>query len=286
MEGSMPIVRVLTFFLLFTSCSHVFYHPAKRTFWDPSQFHVESKEIHLTTSDGVKLHGLHLLTDKDSPQKKKGTLLFFHGNAENLTTHFVQLNWILKHGYEVIIFDYRGYGQSEGEPNQRGTYLDALTFLNYAYDYHVKQGNKKFIVHGQSLGGVVAMRALVDFKYTEKVDLFVADSTFNSYQNIAFDKLTSFWLTFLFSPLAYLMISDEMGVDEEHFKSLDKRVRFLVIHGTNDFHVPDKFGKKIFNQLKEKHHQFWTIPDGYHIDLFVRERGKYQKKYLEYLEKI
>ncbi|MFN8370097.1 MAG: alpha/beta hydrolase, partial [Bacteriovoracaceae bacterium] len=240
------------FFLIFiagivSSCSTLFYQPARETFYLPQNFNLNYDEVKIETSDKVKLNGWWL---KNSTQESKGVILFFHGNAENISTHCFNLAWTTKYGYELLCIDYRGYGNSEGKPNQQGTYLDAIASMDYAYEKIFLPLKKlhpklKFIIYAQSLGGIITGRAVIDWKNREQINLLVLDSTFSSYQNIAFDKLKSVWLTFLLSPLAYLLISDEM-----EFKSkidLIKPIPTLVIHGDSDPVIPQKFGKEIFD---------------------------------------
>ncbi len=225
------------------------------------------------------LHGWWL---KNSDKKKSGVILFFHGNAENISTHFYNLAWLTKYGYDVLCIDYRGYGKSQGKPSQKGTYLDALAALDYAYDHlFIPLKSKKFIVYGQSLGGAIAGRSIIDWSKKDKVNLLVLDSTFSSYQNIAFDKLKSVWLTFLLSPLAYILVSDEM-----EFKSKISEIKpipTLVIHGDNDMVIPQKFGKEIFDRLTTQK-WWWSIPKGEHIDVFMRHEFLYRKQFLTFLD--
>jgi len=83
----------------------------------------------------------------------KATIIQFHGNAQNFSAHYLSLAWLTKQEFNLFTFSYRGYGNSEGRPDQKGTYLDGLAALNQGWELHKKSGAKKFIVYGQSLGG-------------------------------------------------------------------------------------------------------------------------------------
>ncbi len=214
----------------------------------------------------------------------KGTIVFFHGNAENLSSHFLNLAWITHEGYNLFIFDYRGYGASEGSVNQKGIYEDSFAALEKGHDLHLKTSPQgKFIVYGQSLGGIVSLRALADWQYTNKVNLIVQDSTFTSYQDIAFDKLKGFWLTFLISPLAYVLVSDEFASDKIISKIKNP---LLVISGEKDFVVPFKFSQELYKNSKSERKWFWEIKDGRHSDVFAFNEFKYRKQFLLFLETI
>lgn len=272
-------MKLLVLLFLFTGCSGLFYHPQQGEVQNPSQFNMLHKNYYFKTRDGVLLHSWKIFAKQNA--KPKGTIIFFHGNAENISTHFYNLAWLTEHSYDIFIFDYRGYGKSYGEPDQKGTYLDGLAALNEGVNWAISRSSKKIVVYGQSLGGIIAARSLIDFNRQNEIKLLVLDSTFSSYNDLAFDKLTSNWLTFLISPLAYLLVSDEMGV-----KSLLPKYRIpkLIIHGTDDDIVPFKFGEEI-NKLSSNPKWFWKVDQGKHTNAFFIENGKYRRKFLKFLDK-
>lgn len=270
-------MKMLIIFLGFISlfafggCSHLFYHPTKEEYTTPDKFLVSYENVYFETSDGHQLHAWKMLADFSEHKNKmvKGTILFFHGNAENLSSHFLHLAWLTKFGYQVLIFDYRGFGRSPGKPDQVGLYQDALAAFDYSFKWHQKTAPTAFyIVYAQSLGGIVAARAMVDFPHKDKIDLLVLDSTFSSYQNIAFHKLSRSWIFTLLSPLAYIVVSDKME-SKSHLPKLAP-TPLLVIHGDQDMAVPYQFGEEIFSLYPGKNKWFWSIPGGQHTDIFFR----------------
>ena len=144
----------LPFFILFTSCSHLLYQPDRILYLDPKSLNLAPKEIFLESEPGVRLFAWYFETRQPN---SKGTIIRFHGNAQNMSSHYLSLTWLIEKGYNLFTFDYRGYGRSEGEPDQEGTYKDALAALNLAWELHKKQSGEKFIVYGQSLDGRRAM---------------------------------------------------------------------------------------------------------------------------------
>jgi len=271
----------LLFLVILSSCSGIFYQPTSYFYSDPKQFQIKYDDIDFKSTDGTQLHGWYLHRS-DKKKKSKGLIIFFHGNAQNITAHYLNLAWITKKGYDVFAFDYRGYGLSKGMPNQQGTNKDALAALNYAHARFKKDGHEKFIVYGQSLGGVISLRALQDFKHREDIDLLVQDSTFMSYQKIAFDKLSHAGIFMILSPLAYGLVTDEFG--SSRYAPKFKRPT-LVIHGTDDFVIPFKFGEEIFETLETKK-WFWKVEKGRHIDVFRRDNYAYQKKFIKFLNDL
>lgn len=268
------------FFL--TSCSSVFYQPDRVLYNKPEQFKIDYENIFFPSLDETKLHGWYLYSN-DKKKAPKGTIIFFHGNAQNLSSHFLNLAWMTKKGYDVFIFDYRGYGLSDGSPNQKNVYKDALAGLYKGYEFFKKRKAERLIFYGQSLGGAILGRALVDFPHYKEGSLVVLDSTFMSYKKIAFDKAVNLWPTFLISPLAFVLFSDEYASTP----SIPKiEIPTLVIHGVKDQVVPHKFGQGLYEALTVMEKEMWSIEDGLHTDVFFRHDLIYRQKFLKRLEAL
>ncbi len=276
----MRIIFLLLFAILGQSCSHVFYQPSPKHFVDPAQFKLKYEDVYFTSADGTKLHGWFF---KAKTGKPKGTIVQFHGNAQNISTHFFSLIWLIEHGYNLFTFDYRGYAKSEGKPSQAGIYQDALAAFDRAREFNQLNGNGKFIIYGQSTGGAIALRAIPDYKFYSDIDLIVMDSAFSSYQDIAFDKLTSRWFLYPISPLAYLLVSDAYAADKV-FHKITKPT--LVIVGQKDQVVPQKLGKVIYKGIKTNEKWLWKLPNGNHIDAYHHDKGIYRQQLLDFLERI
>jgi uncharacterized protein len=268
----------ILFLLMLQSCGHLFYQPSRDEFYNPKQFKLSYEDIHFKAADGTKLYGWFL---PSQVQPVKGTIVHFHGNAQNITTHFLNLAWLVKQGFNIFIFDYRGYGKSEGKANQAGLYLDALAALDKGKELHKNQG--KFIVYGQSLGGIVSLRALADYKDLKAVDLIVMDSTFDSYRDIAFDKLTSRWFLYPVSPLALVAVSDAYASDEVFDKIKNPT---LVIVGMKDYIIPAKFGKRIYKGIAAQEKWLWKLPVGGHIDVFHGPNESYRPAFIKLVESL
>ncbi len=264
-----------------TGCNSMFYQPDRYLHSKPEHFNLDYSDFWIDSEEGVKLHGWHLkrLMPKG---KSEGLIVFFHGNAENISTHYLNLAWITKHDYDLMIFDYRGYGRSSGSATYSGVDHDGRRFLDYAHTVFKKGEYKRFIVYGQSLGGAVASRIMCDKRYQKMSDLLVLDSTFMSYEKIAVDRLQVLWLTYIFSPLAYLLISDSLSA-----KSCIGTIETptLVVHGEIDPVIPVSFGQRIYDSLTHKK-WLWRIEGGRHIDIFSGHDRKYRKKFIQFLSEI
>lgn len=271
-----------TLFLLFllTGCSHLFYQPTRHLYLDPHKLKITYEDHFFKSKDKTKLHSWFFPAVQKEP---KGTVILFHGNAQNLSSHYLNLVWIVREGYNLFVFDYRGYGKSEGSPNQKGVYEDGLAALDFGWELNQKHGKGKFIVYGQSLGGAVALRSVADFSKLDQVDLIVQDSTFSSYKDIAFDKLTSRWFLYPLSPIALIAVSDAYASDEV-FDKIKRPV--LVIAGENDQIVPPKFGKVIYKGVASKTKWQWNLKTGHHIEVFHNQQEVYRPQFLSLLESL
>jgi hypothetical protein len=116
----------------------------------PAQAGVQVEDVFITTSDGVKIHAWWA----EAPGAAR-TILYFHGNAGNLSLRLPNIGWLQQLPANVLAVDYRGFGKSAGKPTEQGVYRDAEA----AYDYLVTERKippEQIVVLGQSLGTAVA----------------------------------------------------------------------------------------------------------------------------------
>lgn len=268
------------FLIFLTSCTSVFYQPDSVLYSEPSQFKLNYKTITFKSKDGTPLSSWLI---EATTKKKKGLMVQFHGNAQNMSSHWISVGWLAEQGYDVFVFDYREYGISEGSANPKGVYEDSLAALDFAYEKFLETKGQTFMVIGQSLGGAIAMRAMRDFSHVNEVDLLILDSTFDSYQDIAFRKLKRFWPTFIFSPLGYVLVSDKYAPYDD---VPNLKMPVLVMYGEEDKIVDPYFSKRIAERLTTDKKYVWSIPTGRHTDGFFVEQKKYQKEFLELLKSL
>ena len=280
-------------FALFSlwGCGGLFYFPEKNPYYSPEKNGFVKHEIRFKTSDGVELTGWYFLASENFPadaparpkKPAKATIVQFHGNAENMTSHFASLVWLTREGYDLFTFDYRGYGGSTGEPNAKGVYTDGMTALDQAWALHKKAGAGKFIVYAQSLGGIVAARALYDFKQRTQTNLLVLDSTFCSFKDVVQEKLASIWVTWIFSPLGRLSVSDKYASIHvlPHLQ-----VPTLVVHDKTDPVVDFQNGERIFNLLGSEKKTFWKTDEGRHVGFFDLRTPEHRKRFMSFVEAL
>ncbi|HLR25306.1 MAG TPA: alpha/beta hydrolase [Fodinibius sp.] len=141
---------LLILLLMYQFQSRMIYHPAKGLWTEPSAAGLAFEDVIFDTEDDRQLHGWFIPSDDMS-----ATVLYFHGNAGNISGRLETIGLLHSLGLNVFIFDYRGYGKSEGSPSEKGTYRDASAAWNYLTQSRAINAGK-IVVMGRSLGGSIA----------------------------------------------------------------------------------------------------------------------------------
>ena len=152
-----------------------FPEPSRPSDLTPEQAGVKVEDVFITTSDGVRIHAWWA-----GGTGAARTILYFHGNAGNLSLRLPNIGWLAQLPANVLAVDYRGYGKSEGKPTEEGVYLDAEA----AYDYLVQERKipaEQIVVLGQSLGTTVA----VDLASKRSVAAVILEAGFPSAKRVA-----------------------------------------------------------------------------------------------------
>jgi fermentation-respiration switch protein FrsA (DUF1100 family) len=276
--------RLLFVALVFNlcGCSSLFYYPSRDVFYKIEDLKAHAETVRFSGANGVSLSGLYLAPPeiKAAELLKRPIVVQFHGNAQNLTSHFASLYWLLGYGYDYFIFDYEGYGASEGRPSPQNTVQDGLAALDWVQK---KFPGRPMVVVGQSLGGAVAMRAVIDSKNRYPIALLVIESSFDSYRAIASDVLSRSWITWLFQPLAYVFVSNAEAPGDRIGEI--SPIPMLIIHGKKDPIVPYRFGERIFTAAREPK-EFWSYETPGHVIAYEADGGALRKKFLEKLRRL
>lgn len=184
------------------------------------------------SSSGNKLHGWLL---KPKTTKPIATIIHFHGSANDILTQYQAISPLIQYGFQIITFDYSGYGFSKGKATRKNTLKDAYSFLDFTKNYkRIKES--KIILYGQSYGGYLA--AVVGSNRQNDIDGIVIEGAFSSHKEEAKYEVP-FWGN---------LVKNEEKADQE-IKKNQKPV--LIIHSAEDKKVPIKFGKKIYNNANQ-----------------------------------
>lgn len=274
------ILMALTSLVGFSGCGKYFYYPDKHFYYPPDKNGYSPDDVWFKSGDGNDLHGWFFRAAGKQPAK--GTIVQFHGNSQNISSHYASLVWLTKHGYNLFTFDYRGFGDSPGKPNAEGLYKDGMAALDKAWQLHKKNKAAKFIVYGQSLGGNVALRSFADFSHRKETDLLVMDSTFVSFEDMVQEKMANIWITWPFSWLGPLFVSDKYASEPV---IAEIKTPILIIHDKHDSVVEYQNGEKLY-ELATAKKDFWTFEKGRHTGVFYLDTPENRKRFLEYLARL
>lgn len=224
----------------------------------PSSYQDTNQIIKLDSGDGGKISAIYL----NNPSARY-TILFSHGNAEDIGSSLPTLESIEAMGFSVFAYDYRGYGTSSRTPSEENSYRDAET----AYDYLVNNLGvpaHRIIALGRSLGGAVA----VDLAHRRQLGGLIIESSFVS---------------------AYRVITKIPVFPFDKFNSLSKIKKVacpvLVIHGTRDEVVAFWHGERLFQEAGEPKQSLW-VEGADHNNLFARAEDRYKQALVEFVTLI
>jgi fermentation-respiration switch protein FrsA (DUF1100 family) len=212
----------------------------------PAEAVLEYDDIWFTTSDGVRLHGWMV-----PAQPSIGLLLFCHGNAGNVSHRVDNIRRLHDIGLSVFIFDYRGYGQSEGRISEAGFYQDAEAAYRIARQ-HADKAGEKLVLFGRSLGGIAAVHLGTQFPASG----LILESTFTHMAAMAKEHFPL--------PVPESLLRHKLN-------ALDKIPRVkapvLFFHGDQDDIVPINLGKALFEATVATK-EWVTIPGAGHNDTY------------------
>ncbi len=238
--------------LMYLRQGSMLYLPQKELLTTPKNIHLPYEALRLRTSDGITISGWYVPAEKE-----RAALIFCHGNAGNISGRLDSIAVFHRLGLSVMIFDYRGYGESEGRPSEPGTYLDAEAAWNYLTD--VKETPPgRIIVFGRSLGGAVA----AELALRRPPAALILEAGFTSVPDIGSTYYP--WL-----PVRLLSKFKYASVEKVGAISCPK----LIIHSPQDEIIPYAHGRKLFEVAGEPK-TFLEITGG-HNDGFLVSGSTY-----------
>jgi len=214
------------------------FFPTRELLSTPAEYGLDYETIKIAAADGVSLHGWWIPSEPE-----RGVLLFFHGNAGNIGDRIESVEIFHRLGLSVLIVDYRGYGSSEGDPSEEGTYRDAEAAWGFLVgERGVDPG--RVIVFGRSLGAAVATHLVAGLAGDEVAEkrpaLLILESAFTSVPDMAA-------AAFPFLPARMLA--------RTRYDNLDRVGRVgcpvLVVHSRGDEIVPFDHGRRLFESARD-----------------------------------
>ena len=255
-------IALLNGFMYLRQPSMIFF-PSAVLEQTPADWGLAYEDVFLQTQDGVRLHGWYI--PREGADR---TLLFFHGNAGNISHRGESVAIFHRLGVNLLIIDYRGYGRSQGSPGEQGLYDDARA----AWRYLTRERGTdpgRIVLFGRSLGGAVAARLAAE---TDPAGL-ILESTFSSARDMATELLPLLsrlvWLRYRFDTLA------AVG---------QRECPLLVLHSPDDEVIPFRLGQRIFQAAREPKAMFRMR--GGHNSGFLDSQPEYQQALAGFLETI
>jgi fermentation-respiration switch protein FrsA (DUF1100 family) len=241
---------------------HLIYFPMRAHDVTPSGLGLAHEELELRAEDGVRLHGWFL------PVKgSRWSVLVCPGNAGNVSHRLDRALLMQSHlKVDTLLFDYRGYGRSEGSPDEEGTYRDARA----AYRWLIARGVEpaRVVLFGESLGSAVALQLAVEVE----ARALVLESPFASIPEMA-------RAVYPFLPLWPFVRTRYDNVA----KVSRLRMPLLVLHGERDEIVPFAQGRRVFDAAPEPK-RFFAIPGASHNDTYVVGGEPYWRALRDFLD--
>jgi fermentation-respiration switch protein FrsA (DUF1100 family) len=242
------------------------YFPSRILELAPAALGLRHEEASLLTEDGVRLHAWLL----PLPGARR-TVLFFNGNAGNMSHRLdraVQMQRRL--GVSVLLFDYRGYGRSEGRPEEQGTYRDARAVYRYAVEV-ARVPALDLVLFGESLGAAVAVQVALE----RPVGALILESAFTSIPDMA--------------RAAYPFLPPVGPLIRTRYETIAKvprlTVPLLVLHGERDGIVPLAQGRRVFAAAGGPK-RFFAVPGAGHNDTYVTGGAPYWRALAEFLDSL
>lgn len=225
--------------------------PGRTLTMTPANIGMDYQDVSIETTDGVILHGWFIAG------RSSRVLLFFHGNAGNISHRLDSIRQFLDLGLSVLIIDYRGYGQSEGRTTEKGIYRDADAAWRYLTEDRAMLASD-IVIFGRSLGASAASRLAAQHQALA----LIVESSFTSVPDIAqelYPWLPARWLSRL------------SHATRDHIQ--DVRCPVLVVHSRDDEIIPFHHGEAIFASANEP--RTLLAIRGTHNDAFLRDQDAY-----------
>jgi fermentation-respiration switch protein FrsA (DUF1100 family) len=237
------------------------YSPVREVACTPDGLELDFEDVVFKSADGLKLSGWYI-----PAKNSKFTVLFCHGNGGNMMHRLDSIDIFHNLGLNCFIFDYRGYGDSQGKPSEEGTFLDAEAAYKWLTE-EKKTPADNIVIFGRSLGGSIAAQLATKVK----AGALIIESTFTSYVDMG-KKFYPYMPVRWFARFSYRTID---FIKDVHCPA-------MLIYSRNDELVPFEFGSELYEAANEPK-EFVEI-FGSHNDGFLVSGETYKEAWIEWLQ--
>ncbi len=240
--------------------------PSKEIYATPEDFQLDYEDININLGKGIIIKAW--LIHRKNNDKEGPYILFCHGNAGNISHRLPIAKTLSEKGFNVMLFDYRGYGESTGKPSEKGIYEDTLAVYNYMVN-NKKIHPSKINLIGISLG----CNAALYLAQREKINTITIIAPITSAKEVA--RTIPLYYIFSFF-LESNFLNNKIFVEKI-------KIPILIAHSKDDEIVPYDMGKKLFEICPSKNKKFITLSGGHNEDYF--EDDKFTDTIKEFIEK-
>lgn len=239
------------------------YFPQRELEATPADVGLGFENIHLPTSDGETIHAWYIPRDV-----ARGTVLWSHGNGGNMSFDLAVAEALHRMGCNVLLYDYRGYGESTGSPGEQGTYRDAEAVWAYLTETR-GESTSRIVIGGRSLGGAVA----IELALRHRPAALVVECTFTSLTDVA-------RLHYPLLPVSWILV--------HRYESVGKVGRIgcpkLFFHGRDDALIPLSMGRSLFDAAAES--KEFIVTPGDHNEAGFLYSPEYRRKLDGFLDDV
>ncbi|NTV29564.1 MAG: alpha/beta hydrolase [Candidatus Omnitrophica bacterium] len=246
----MPLLALVAVFLAFFLFVRylektALFYPSQDMHASPADAGLAFEDVWFRAEDGVKLHGWFIPGDN-----ARRNMLYFHGNAGNISDRVEKMAFFRSLGFNVFVFDYRGYGLSEGRPDETGIFRDGRA----AFDHIASRadvGRLPTVLYGASVGGAVS----IDVASLRRPAALITEATFTNAKDVA-------RIYYPFVP--GFMISLKFESDR---KITAISCPKLMLHSRTDEIIPYRLGRRLFEKAAEPK-EFLEVRGGHNDNVF------------------
>ncbi len=255
---TLAIVLVMRWTGVFES---FYFRPSVRDYGQQTKLAIDYEDVTFHSADGTRLHGWWIPAKGD----RVATVVHFHGSDRNITYTVRNVHWLTASGFDVFVFDYRGYGRSAGRPSHADLVADGVAAIQYARERIGEAG--RLCLWGQSMGGQLAIVA-TDQAGRQGVRAIVAEATYARHTLHIADKLSAMGPLWMLQWAAFLAASDTHSAEPVVGRLED--IALLFVHGTQDRGVFPYHSDRLFGAA-DGAREIWRIDGGRHLDAFRDE---------------
>jgi fermentation-respiration switch protein FrsA (DUF1100 family) len=272
-KSSFLYIGIVLSLVVFSSCktTSFFYNPLSSKFGTPDSNLCSVEVIDIPSKNGKLLRAWFI---KPKNQKVIASLLLFHGNADNISYQHMRIMPLIRSGFQALVFDYQGFGDSQGHASQKHVYQDGVAALKY-FKSREDVKNTKCVLYGQSLGGHLAI--VIAAKYQDMIDALVIEGAFSSHTEIAktFAK-NVYHLPVCWAPI---VTKDKYSAIKEIGKITIPK---LLIYTREDETVPFNMGEELYAKAVAPK-EFWEVKGG-HLRAVLYNQDEFISKFKKILK--